>query len=225
MSSRSGHRPGLLLAGLVVTLGVTGTGIVLATPSSADASASVPADTSVVAASASPTTGTDQVHAGPTEIPRDFVGEELAIEAPNSNIVPEGTGIVAEVEDIESTEINGDTTTVVINSDVLFDFDSAELTDEAKDYLDSMSSQLDSATGTIAVDGYTDDKGSPDYNQKLSEKRADAVVKELQKSLPDAEFEATGHGEKDPIADNQKDGKDDPQGMAKNRRVTISYEG
>lgn len=161
-----------------------------------------------------------------------FVGPNTALRAESSRTVGDAPvadieapvgDIEAPVEDIESETVEGESTTITITSDVLFEFDSATLTDAAKDHLETVADKLRGAAGAISVDGYTDSAGSSDYNQKLSEKRAEAVVDELKKNLPDAEFEATGHGEKDPVEENQKDGKDDPDAMAKNRRVTIEY--
>jgi len=63
--------------------------------------------------------------------------------------------------------------------------------------------------------GYTDSKGSAAYNQKLSRKRADAVVTELiAKGASATQLSALGRGEENPIADNATS-----EGMAKNRRI------
>lgn len=150
--------------------------------------------------------------------------EDRTVEdAPVADFEARTSNIDAPVEDLESEEVEGDATTIVITSDVLFETGSATLTDAAKDHLGAVADKLKGAAGTINVDGYTDSRGSDSFNQKLSKKRAKAVVAELKKSLPDADFAATGHGEDDPVEPNQKDGKDDPEAMTKNRRVTIEY--
>ena len=68
-------------------------------------------------------------------------------------------------------------TRVSLPADVLFDFDSDELTDEAQDILDDAADQLqeDAAGQTVTIEGHTDDEGEDDYNQDLSERRAEAV--------------------------------------------------
>jgi outer membrane protein OmpA-like peptidoglycan-associated protein len=74
----------------------------------------------------------------------------------------------------------------------------------------------------IVVTGHTDSTGSDAYNQKLSEKRADAVKKFLLDSghVKADMIKSEGRGETEPIADNKT-----KEGRAKNRRVEISEQG
>ena len=73
----------------------------------------------------------------------------------------------------------------------------------------------------VRVEGHTDSKGSDAYNQRLSQRRAEAVVKYLiGKGIDPSRLEAVGFGEGRPIAPNQNpDGSDNPTGRAKNRRT------
>jgi OOP family OmpA-OmpF porin len=76
----------------------------------------------------------------------------------------------------------------------------------------------------VELEGHTDGKGTEQYNQKLSERRAEAVRQYLIKegAVDKAMISARGYGKTKPIAPNKtKDGKDDPEGRAKNRRVEI----
>lgn len=76
----------------------------------------------------------------------------------------------------------------------------------------------------IALEGHTDSKGKEQYNQKLSERRADAVKEYIIKSgvADRAKISTKGYGETKPIAPNlTKEGKDNPEGRAKNRRVEV----
>lgn len=114
-------------------------------------------------------------------------------------------------------------TDVTINSDVLFAFNKATLTASAKKTLDGLVGKLTDASGAIQVDGYTDSKGSNSYNLKLSKQRAQAVQSYLSGKVSGKKISATGHGEADPVAPNTKDGKDNPAGREKNRRVEITY--
>ena len=67
----------------------------------------------------------------------------------------------------------------------------------------------------IEVQGHTDNVGKADYNQKLSEDRANAVMKYLvNKGVPQERISAKGYGMDVPIADNKT-----KAGRAKNRRV------
>ncbi len=82
------------------------------------------------------------------------------------------------------------------------------------------------AKGAVRIEGHTDSKGSDPYNQKLSERRAQAVKTWLteKEGLRNAEFAIQGFGAKKPVAPNKKpDGSDDPDGRQKNRRVEIIF--
>jgi len=76
----------------------------------------------------------------------------------------------------------------------------------------------------VKLEGHTDSKGTEEYNQKLSERRAEAVKQYLIKegAVNSSMISATGYGESRPIAPNKTpDGKDNPAGRAENRRVEI----
>jgi OOP family OmpA-OmpF porin len=76
----------------------------------------------------------------------------------------------------------------------------------------------------VRLEGYTDSKGTEEYNQKLSERRAEAVEQYLIKegAVESSMISAKGYGESNPIAPNKTlDGKDNPEGRAENRRVEI----
>lgn len=76
----------------------------------------------------------------------------------------------------------------------------------------------------IELEGHTDSKGTEQYNQKLSERRTDAVMHYLIKEggVDKTRISAKGYGETRPIAPNKtEDGKDNPEGRAENRRVEV----
>jgi OmpA-OmpF porin, OOP family len=69
----------------------------------------------------------------------------------------------------------------------------------------------------IEIEGHTDDVGSDEYNQQLSQKRTESVKKYLTgKGIAETRLTATGFGETKPIADNKTS-----VGRAKNRRVEL----
>jgi len=69
----------------------------------------------------------------------------------------------------------------------------------------------------FAIHGYTDSRGSDEYNMDLSKRRAEAVKKYLtDRGIDGKRLKTVAHGERDPIAPNYTD-----EGMAKNRRVEI----
>ena len=73
----------------------------------------------------------------------------------------------------------------------------------------------------MEIRGHTDAKGSDDYNQGLSERRANAVMAALRERGAAAQASARGFGETQPVAPNEVAGKDNPGGRQLNRRVEI----
>ncbi|AUH33635.1 OmpA family protein [Paracoccus tegillarcae] len=114
-----------------------------------------------------------------------------------------------------------DSIVLSVTSDVLFAFDSADLTDPARDTLAQIATMLvGNPGGTVQVVGHTDSKGSDDYNQRLSEQRAEAVAGFLANSdVAQSRLDPVGRGEAEPVAPNEIDGADNPDGRAQNRRV------
>ncbi|MFC3996449.1 OmpA family protein [Nocardiopsis sediminis] len=131
------------------------------------------------------------------------------------------------MEPLEQDKTEGTTTTVTVATDVLFEFDSADLSGDAQGNLDDIAGRLEGVSGTVEVIGHSDGLGEDDYNQELSEQRAEAVRGALEEILGgDApEFEASGRGSDEPVAEEtDSEGNDLPSGRAENRRVEIVYE-
>ncbi len=101
---------------------------------------------------------------------------------------------------------------------VNFDFDRAELQSGSEPTLDVAADQLkECPTIRVRVEGHTDSIGSEDYNQQLSERRAQTVKGYLQsRGLTGSRMQAVGIGESQPIASNATD-----DGRAQNRRVVL----
>jgi len=87
--------------------------------------------------------------------------------------------------------------TAILKSDVLFDFDSADLKPGAGKELDSIAKTLHNYPETlIRIEGHTDSLGPEVYNQYLSNKRAEAVKDALvEMGVDPARIEAVGLGE------------------------------
>jgi|GEM_PF-6020122 len=113
---------------------------------------------------------------------------------------------------------------IALSGDYLFAFDKSDLNEKALSSLDEVLALYQEYEGTsIEVSGHTDAKGSDDYNQTLSEQRAGSVASWFtEKSIDGTLITAIGFGESKPVAENTIDGKDNPEGRAKNRRVDIS---
>ncbi len=111
---------------------------------------------------------------------------------------------------------------IVSMPDVLFDFNKYTLKPEARERLAKISGiVLAYPDLKLAIEGHTDSIGSDDYNQTLSEKRADTVRGYLVSSgvVPD-HVSATGLGKSNPVADNST-----AAGRKQNRRVEMVVSG
>lgn len=107
-------------------------------------------------------------------------------------------------------------------SDVLFRSGSFELLPAARERLAKVSGiVLAYPSLHLAVEGHTDSVGSDDYNQQLSERRAESVRDYfIQQGIPASAVEARGFGKSEPIASN-----DTPEGRQQNRRVELILSG
>lgn len=102
-----------------------------------------------------------------------------------------------------------------------FAHDSTELTPAAKSSLDPVVTYLEQRPDVnVDVIGYTDSTGSAEYNQKLSEKRAQAAADYLTANgVEESRISVQGKGEENPVADNST-----AAGREENRRVEITYQ-
>jgi outer membrane protein OmpA-like peptidoglycan-associated protein len=112
----------------------------------------------------------------------------------------------------------GDALLVTLPEGVTFDTGSAEIKPQFSRALTQVAQTLNEYPESyIDVIGHTDSVGAADYNQTLSEKRADAVRRALiQRSVAAARVVAYGMGENSPVADNAS-----AAGRSANRRVEI----
>ncbi|MGE4498307.1 MAG: TolC family outer membrane protein [Deferribacterales bacterium] len=97
-----------------------------------------------------------------------------------------------------------------------FNFDSAELTPDAREYLKTIAGQIKGLDGyKLEIVGHTDISGTRRYNQKLSERRAETVVSELAgMGVNKGIMTSYGKGSSMPLVSNQT-----LEGRQKNRRI------
>lgn len=120
---------------------------------------------------------------------------------------------------VETTRTPNGMVMVLPDSTFKFDFDSAQLRPQNREVLSRIAGILLASKGFgLSVFGYTDDIGTSDYNQKLSERRAEAVRDYLVKAGIDASsVDARGFGKTNPRVNGQTE-----QARAINRRVEIA---
>jgi OOP family OmpA-OmpF porin len=108
---------------------------------------------------------------------------------------------------------------LTIRLEVLFDTDSSTINPSSHAELNRVVTFLreTSPSATGVVEGHTDSTGADAYNQALSERRANSVLRYLvDAGVPASRLSAQGFGESQPVADN-----DTAEGRAQNRRVVL----
>jgi OOP family OmpA-OmpF porin len=120
---------------------------------------------------------------------------------------------------------------ISLSSDVLFEFDKAELRPEGRQKLDEIADRLKGANvQQVVAIGHADRIGSADYNQQLSEKRAAAVKEYLsQIGVEQSRVQSEGRGESQPVTGDQCKGQRAGQKLISclqpDRRVDIEVRG
>jgi len=111
---------------------------------------------------------------------------------------------------------------IVNMSDVLFDTGSYTLKPGAREKLAKISGIVLAHPGlTLQIEGHTDSVGGDEFNQQLSERRADSVRDFLaEQGVPASSITARGFGKTQPVASN-----DSPEGRQRNRRVELVVNG
>jgi outer membrane protein OmpA-like peptidoglycan-associated protein len=104
--------------------------------------------------------------------------------------------------------------------DVLFDTGQASLKPGADLVLGRLANFLMNNPQTkIIIEGHTDSRGSDEYNEQLSERRARSVASALvSRGVTNDSFTTVGRGKDFPVASN-----DTPEGRQQNRRVEIIF--
>ena len=134
--------------------------------------------------------------------------------------------LAAELQGRNLDATAGDRGVVVNFSDVLFEFGRSELTRDSRRKVQEMADVLRSpnvAWRGVAIEGHTDSVGSEQANVRLSDQRARSVADALSSlGVAPSRLTVQGFGEGYPVAANTwNDGRDNPEGRARNRRVEI----
>jgi outer membrane protein OmpA-like peptidoglycan-associated protein len=124
-----------------------------------------------------------------------------------------------DLEDKKGITVESDDRGIALRmGEVNFDFDSAKIRDDTKKTLDSVIDIIRKKypDREIIVEGHTDNIGDKQYNQGLSDRRAESVAEYLKKGVEHDKLSYKGYGAEKPISDNAT-----KEGQAKNRRVEI----
>jgi OOP family OmpA-OmpF porin len=136
-----------------------------------------------------------------------------------------------EVEFVEETPAvkqnnNREVTKIIrLNENKLyFDFDESRVKPEYYSVIREMVKEIKDGDSDVIIRGYTDSKGTDEYNNSLSLRRAEAVrAKLVEFGLePGRIIKTEGMGKQNPVAPNtNKNGSDNPAGRALNRRIEL----
>jgi outer membrane protein OmpA-like peptidoglycan-associated protein len=109
---------------------------------------------------------------------------------------------------------------VLTLGDVLFDTNKATLKPGADQRIDRLATFLQkNPNERLIIEGYTDSTGSEDYNQELSQRRAQSVADVLAgQGVPASRYQVVGKGQAFPVATNAT-----PAGRQQNRRVEVVF--
>jgi outer membrane protein OmpA-like peptidoglycan-associated protein len=107
---------------------------------------------------------------------------------------------------------------VITLGDVLFDTNKSELRSGARYTIDKLAAFLaEYPTRNVQIEGFTDSTGSKEYNQRLSERRAEAVRNVLTaQGIDSRRLMTRGYGVEFPVASNET-----AEGRQRNRRVEV----
>lgn len=132
------------------------------------------------------------------------------------NALAKADALRKELEDLQAMKTERGM--VITLGDVLFSFGKTDLLPGAMNTIDKLAKFLaEYPNKTVLIEGHTDNIGSEEYNQKLSEQRALAVKNALiQVGVNASRIDTVGLGESSPITDNSTEA-----GRLKNRRVEI----
>ena len=102
---------------------------------------------------------------------------------------------------------------------VYFDFDTSTVSNEFSAILDAHAKFLNSTNTNVLVEGHADERGTPEYNIALGERRAKAVVTYLENmGVSSSQLSVVSYGEEKPMIKDRSE-----SAFAKNRRAVLVY--
>jgi outer membrane protein OmpA-like peptidoglycan-associated protein len=165
---------------------------------------------------------------GEIQVPKGAWQKPGVIQAPKGTWQKPGEIQVPKgIEAVRATVTDRCQQRLSVVGDALFDFDKSNLRPEAEETLSAAGPEIAKLGGKPSwIEGHTDAKGSDAYNNRLSEARATTVREWLaSRGLVPASTPIKGFGKTRPVAPNTTpDGRDDPEGRQKNRRVEVVFD-
>ncbi|NOV95851.1 OmpA family protein [Isoptericola halotolerans] len=128
------------------------------------------------------------------------------------------------VHEVQTVEQEDEETVVTLSSDILFDPSESELSDDAVRRVGELVADIPQ-DATVKVHGHTDTVDTAEFNQGLSERRADAVAAAIEQARDDLDLDVEGFGESRLKVDERGDEDAVAEAREQNRRVELRYEG
>lgn len=154
---------------------------------------------------------------------KDFNRDEKVYPLTTKTITQDDTIIM------DAIIVNTIPTEAIVLNNVYYEYNKSTLTEKAKEVIYETIYKILKKNPKIIVEisSHTDSVGSAEYNEILSQKRAESVVSFLtEKGIPELQLNAKGYGEKFPLERNTNiDGSDNKEGRAKNRRTEFKIIG
>ena len=130
-------------------------------------------------------------------------------------------GSITEAENMQTESLKKqlETTGKIILYGIYFDFNKSTIRPESRAVVKQLAELLNTSKSIrVSIDGHTDNVGTEHYNQRLSEARAQAVLKMLvdEYEVDQAQLSYNGYGESKPVNSNSTEAE-----RAKNRRVEV----
>jgi outer membrane protein OmpA-like peptidoglycan-associated protein len=150
------------------------------------------------------------------------VGVELgAVVNEEFKVTSSNAALITELRRLGQEAYETDRGVVINLPDVLFEYDKADLKEDARRALGDIAVVIKTVPERrVSVEGHTDAKGTVAYNQQLSEARARSVTRELiANGIPRKQILTLGLGEAVPVASNNRE-----SGQIRNRRVEVVLE-
>ena len=136
---------------------------------------------------------------------------------PQTAMKEEAPAAEAPLGPIPAAEPSAERMKYCVSLNIEFDINKAEIRPQYHDEVAKVGDFMKKyPTTTAVIEGYTDEVGNDDYNMRLSQQRAESVVKYLTEKfgIEPTRLSAMGYGKTKPIADNTTD-----EGKQKNRRI------
>lgn len=142
--------------------------------------------------------------------------DDVELTADSSGYLPDKTVISRQDEKVEIDLDRIEKGKGIVVENIHFEIDKAYLKKESLNILDGIITEMKrNPSLKLEIRGHTDSSGGTEYNQKLSERRADAVVEYMIKQgISPGRLNAVGYGETKPVATNKT-----AEGRKKNRRT------